>query len=221
MSTPIRPVKSVFTAIAALVASIASHSQASFAETRTAVFAGGCFWCVEADFEKVRGVIGAVSGFTGGTVANPDYRQVVKGGTGHLEAVRIEYDPDKVNYERLLHLFFRSVDPTDGGGQFCDRGHSYTTAVFVANEAEKTAAETARTAAEADLGATVVTPVLDAGPFYPAEDYHQDYYRQKALILSRFGPISKEKAYKRYREACGRDARVRDLWGDAAPFAPG
>jgi len=221
MSELIESMKRALAATIVLAASLGMFSHASYAETRTAVFAGGCFWCVEADFEKVPGVVEAVSGFTGGTVANPTYKQVVRGATGHIEAVEIEYDPNEVGYERLLHLFFRSVDPTDDGGQFCDRGHSYTTAVFVANEAEKIAAETARTAAEADLGATVVTPVLDAGPFYPAEDYHQDYYRQKALILSRFGPISKEKAYKRYREACGRDARVRDLWGDAAPFAPG
>ena len=221
MSIPIRSVNRALAAAAVIAASVTLHSHAGFAETRTAVFAGGCFWCVEADFEKVPGVIGAVSGFTGGTVANPTYKQVVRGETGHLEAVRITYDPDKVSYERLLHLFFRSIDPTDDGGQFCDRGHSYTTAVFVADEAETAVAEAAKTTAEADLEMTVVTPVLDAGPFYPAENYHQDYYRQTGLILSRFGPISKEKAYKRYREACGRDMRVRDLWGDSAPFASG
>ncbi len=219
MSASIQTTKRALTATAILVSSLVLLSHASSAETRTAVFAGGCFWCVESDFESVEGVIGAVSGFTGGTVANPTYKQVVRGGTGHLEAVQIEYDPDRVSYEQLLHLFFRSVDPTDDGGQFCDRGHSYTTGVFVMDEAEKIAAEAAKAAAEADLERTVVTPILDAGTFYPAEEYHQDYYMKSDLILSRFGPISKKKAYKRYRQGCGRDVRIRELWGDAAPFA--
>jgi len=219
MPNPIRSMNLSLAVVAALFAGMALSPRTGSAETRTAVFAGGCFWCVEADFEKVPGVIEAVSGYTGGTVENPTYKQVTRGGTGHLEAVRIDYDPDRVSYERLLHLFFRSVDPTDDGGQFCDRGHSYTTAVFVADETEKTAAEAARTKAQDDLGMNIVTPILEAGPFYPAEEYHQDYYRQKDLILSRFGPISKEKAYKRYRQACGRDRRVKKLWGDAAPFA--
>ena len=204
--------------VTALIASIAIFSSASSAETRIAIFAGGCFWCVESDFEKVPGVIEAISGFTGGTTANPTYKQVVSGGTGHIEAVQIEYDPGEVTYERLLHLFFRSVDPTDSGGQFCDRGHSYTTAVFVADENEKAAAEAAKRMAAADLNMKVVTPILEAGPFYEAEEYHQDYYRKSDLILSRFGPISKKNAYKRYRQGCGRDARVEELWGDAAPF---
>lgn len=219
MSTTIKSMNWALSAAAALVAAMTLTPHAGFAETRSAVFAGGCFWCVEADFEKVPGVIEAVSGYTGGTVENPTYKQVVRGGTGHLEAVRIDYDPDEVSLDRLLHLFFRSVDPTDDGGQFCDRGYSYTTAVFVADDTEKSAAEAAKATAEAELEMTVVTPILDAGPFYLAEDYHQDYYRQKNLIISRFGPISKEKAYKRYRQACGRDQRIKDLWGDAAPFA--
>lgn len=219
MSTTIKSMNWALAAAAALVAAMTLTPHAGFAETRSAVFAGGCFWCVEADFEKVPGVIEAVSGYTGGSVENPTYKQVVRGGTGHLEAVRIDYDPDKVSFDRLLHLFFRSVDPTDDGGQFCDRGYSYTTAVFVADDTEKSAAESAKATAEAELEMTVVTPILDAGPFYLAEDYHQDYYRQKDLIISRFGPISKEKAYKRYRQACGRDQRIKDLWGDAAPFA--
>ncbi len=219
MSTTIKSMNWALAAAAALVAAMTLTPHAGFAETRSAVFAGGCFWCVEADFEKVPGVIEAVSGYTGGSVENPTYKQVVRGGTGHLEAVRIDYDPEKVSFDRLLHLFFRSVDPTDDGGQFCDRGYSYTTAVFVADDTEKSAAESAKATAEAELEMTVVTPILDAGPFYLAEDYHQDYYRQKDLIISRFGPISKEKAYKRYRQACGRDQRIKDLWGDAAPFA--
>lgn len=205
--------------VAILLGLIVTQTRANAAETKTATFAGGCFWCVESDFEQVPGVIEAVSGFTGGAVANPTYKQVVKGGTGHLEAVEITYDPAKVSYDQLLHMFFRSVDPTDAGGQFCDRGHSYTTAVFVSNPAEKAAAEAAISQAGADLGQAIVTPILSTADFYPADDYHQDYYKQSKTVLTRFGPISKKKAYKRYRKACGRDARVKQLWGDAAPFA--
>ncbi|MCU0911589.1 MAG: peptide-methionine (S)-S-oxide reductase MsrA [Rhodobacteraceae bacterium] len=184
-----------------------------------AIVAGGCFWCVEADFEKVAGVRGAVSGFTGGTVANPTYRQVTAGGTGHYEAVEIDFDPGRIGYEQLLSLFFRSIDPTDAGGQFCDRGDSYRTAVFVQGAAQRAAAERAKAAAEAALGRPIVTPILDAGRFWPAEAYHQDYYLSDDVILTRFGPRRKSVAYDLYREACGRDARVRALWGDAAPFA--
>ena len=207
--------------VAILLGLIATQTRANAAETRTATFAGGCFWCVESDFEHVPGVIEAVSGFTGGTVVNPTYKQVVKGGSGHLEAVEITYDPAKVSYDQLLHMFFRSVDPTDAGGQFCDRGQSYTTAVFVSNPAERAAAEAALRQAESDLGQTIVTPILATSAFYSADDYHQDYYKQSKTVLTRFGPISKEKAYKRYRKACGRDARVKQLWGSAAPFVGG
>jgi peptide-methionine (S)-S-oxide reductase len=204
----------------AIVAGLAVHcGEARAAETETAYFAGGCFWCIEADFEKVKGVSEVVSGFTGGDVVNPTYRQVVGGGTGHYEAVEIAYDPARVSYEDLLYAFFRSVDPTDAGGQFCDRGDSYRTAIFVETPAERAAAEAAKTRAEADLGRDVVTPILDFDAFYAADDYHQDYYKQDSLILTRFGPRSKEAAYTLYREACGRDARVRELWGDAALFA--
>lgn len=191
---------------------------ATQAETRTATFAGGCFWCVESDFESVDGVIEAVSGFTGGTVANPTYKQVVNGGTGHYEAVAITYDNSKVTYSKLLDLFFRSVDPTDPGGQFCDRGQSYATAIFVSDPAERATAEKAKAEAQAALGKEIVTPIVEAGTFYVADDYHQDYYKQNALVLTRFGPKSKASAYKTYRKACGRDQRIRQLWGDDAPF---
>jgi peptide-methionine (S)-S-oxide reductase len=204
----------------AIAAGLAVHcGEARAAETGTAYFAGGCFWCIEADFEKVDGVGDVISGFTGGTVANPTYRQVVGGGTGHYEAVEIAYDPAQVSYEDLLYAFFRSVDPTDAGGQFCDRGDSYRTAIFVETAAERAAAEAAKARAESELGREVVTPILDFDVFYPADEYHQDYYKQDALILTRFGPRSKEAAYTLYRDACGRDARVRELWGDAALFA--
>ena len=191
--------------------------QAAFAETAT--FAGGCFWCVEADFEKVKGVKGVVSGFTGGKVANPSYKQVVAGGSGHFEAVEIEYDPNTISYQQLVQLFLRSVDVTDAGGQFCDRGASYRTAIFASNKAESDIATAEIDRAEKALGQEVVTPVLTAGAFYPAGEYHQDYYKKQDVILTRFGPRSKEKAYKLYRNACGRDQRVKALWGNEAAFA--
>ncbi|UOA25391.1 peptide-methionine (S)-S-oxide reductase MsrA [Pseudosulfitobacter sp. DSM 107133] len=205
--------------IAAACVGTATAVQA--ADMKTLTVAGGCFWCVEADFEKVKGVKEAVSGFAGGTVANPNYKQVVSGGTGHYEAVQITYDADIVTAGTLLNLFFRSVDPLDAGGQFCDRGDSYRTAIFAANPAQKQAAQQAKTEAQAALGKTVVTPILSAQPFYPADAYHQDYYKQSGLVLTRFGPKSKASAYKAYREACGRDKRVKELWGDDAPFVPG
>lgn len=187
--------------------------------TENLVVAGGCFWCVESDFETVPGVIEAVSGYTGGTTENPDYKQVTRGGSGHYEAVQITFDPARVSRERLLQLFFRSIDPTDAGGQFCDRGESYRTAVFVSNNEEKAVAEAVRAAAQKELGQKIVTPVLDAKAFYRAEDYHQDYYKGQDLVFTRFGPKRQASAYKRYRQACGRDQRVRQLWGPAAPFA--
>lgn len=189
------------------------------ASADTLTVAGGCFWCVEADFEKVRGVSEVVSGYTGGTVANPTYKQVVRGGTGHYEAVEIEFDPSQVSREQLLALFLRSIDPTDAGGQFCDRGDSYRTAIFADSAAQAELARVAIAEAEQALGQDIVTPVLDTGEFYRAEPYHQDYYKSSDRVLTRFGYIAKSRAYKNYREGCGRDARVRELWGDAAPFA--
>lgn len=205
----------------ALLGVIAAFGLVTSAQTASAdeiVVAGGCFWCVEADFERVPGVSEAVSGFAGGTTVNPTYKDVVQGGTGHYEAVEITYDPSQVSREQLFSMFFRSIDPTDAGGQFCDRGQSYESAIFYSDAAEKAEAEAAKSEAEAALGQKIVTPILPAKPFYEAEEYHQDYYKKDDLILSRFGPISKAKAYKRYREGCGRDQRIEALWGDAAPF---
>jgi peptide-methionine (S)-S-oxide reductase len=189
---------------------------AAQADQKTAVVAGGCFWCVEKDFESVPGVTSVVSGFAGGKTANPTYKQVTAGGTGHYEAVQITYDDSKVSYADLITLFFRSVDPTDAGGQFCDRGDSYRTAIFVSGPAERAAAKAASAEAEQQLGAPIATKILPAGPFYAAEDYHQDYYKSSDIIITRFGPRTKASAYKLYREACGRDARVQQLWGSAA-----
>ncbi|MGH1464030.1 MAG: peptide-methionine (S)-S-oxide reductase MsrA [Cognatishimia sp.] len=189
------------------------------AATEKLVVAGGCFWCVESDFESVKGVKNAVSGYTGGTTKNPTYKKIGKGGTGHYEAVEITFDNKVVSRDQLLHMFFRSVDPTDAGGQFCDRGETYRTAVFYANDTQKAAAEAAKTQARADLGRKIVTPLLPAQKFYKAEAYHQDYYKGEKRVLTRFGPIRQSDAYARYRKACGRDTRVKSLWGTAAPFA--
>lgn len=185
------------------------------------VVAGGCFWCVEADFEKVKGVREVVSGFAGGKTANPSYKLVVNGGTGHVEAAEITFDSDVVSRDQVFSMFFRSIDPTDAGGQFCDRGDSYTTAIFAANPEQKAAAEKAKADAQSDLGQKIVTPIRDASTFYPADDYHQDYYKSDdRLAITSVGiGVKKSTAYKRYREGCGRDARVKQLWGSAAPFA--
>jgi peptide-methionine (S)-S-oxide reductase len=221
MTMGFREIKAGALAILIVTALCLQGARAEAAERETLVVAGGCFWCVEADFEKVLGVIGAESGFAGGDVANPTYKEVTHGGTGHLEAVRITFDPGQVSRADLLHLFLRSIDPTDAGGQFCDRGESYTTAVFVSDQAERTLAEDAIRDAETALGQQVVTPVRPLDGFWPADGYHQDYYKSSTLILTRFGPRTKASAYTLYRQACGRDARVRELWGDAAPFAGG
>lgn len=201
-----------------IVLALARPDPAGAAGPEALVVAGGCFWCVEADFEKVPGVTGAVSGFTGGDLANPTYRQVTRGGTGHYEAVRISFDSARISREQLLSLFLRSVDPTDAGGQFCDRGDSYRTAIFVSDMGERDIALRVIAAARAELGQPIATQVLPAGRFWPAEDYHQDYYKGTNLVLTRFGPRQQAGAYRLYRQACGRDARVKQLWGDAAPF---
>jgi len=172
----------------------------------TAVFAGGCFWCVEADFDKVDGVVSTISGYTGGTVANPTYKQVSHEKTGHYEAVKVTYDPDKVSYDALVDYYFHHIDPTDATGQFCDKGESYRSAVFVADASQREVAETEVSMIDASgvLGKPVVTQILDASTFWPAEDYHQDYYKKNPL------------KYRYYRTACGRDARVKKVWADAS-----
>lgn len=171
------------------------------AQLETAVFAGGCFWSVEANFEAMPGVVSAVSGFAGGRVANPTYDQVVRGGTGHLEAVQVTFDPARITYRQLVDRFWRTIDPTDAEGQFCDRGVSYRTAVF-ASAVQRPAADASRAAAAAELsGRRFVTPVLNAARFWPAESYHQDFARRNPV---RYG------GYSRF---CGRAARLRAVWG--------
>lgn len=199
----------MFAAVALLGLGMAG---AASAKTEKAIVAGGCFWCVESDFESVPGVIDVVSGYTGGSLDNPTYENH----EGHYEAVQITFDSSKISYDVLIAKFLRSVDVTDAGGQFCDRGSAYRTAIFALDGSQKSAAKAAVTEAESVLGASVVTPVLEAGRFWKAEDYHQDYYKGSNLVLTRAGPKKQSNAYKFYREACGRDARVKQLWGDQA-----
>lgn len=214
-----KPLAKVALTGALILAGLALQSQSAEAAQKRAYFAGGCFWCVESDFESLKGVSEVISGFQGGKSKNPSYKQVTKGGTGHYEAVEIRYNDAQISYDQLLYNFFRSVDPTDAGGQFCDRGNSYRTAIFVSNKGERAAAEKAKARAQKDLGRKIVTPILDVTPFYPASAYHQDYYKQSEVVLTRRGPKSKANAYKFYRKACKRDAKVKQLWGSAAPFA--
>jgi len=171
--------------------------------TAKATFAGGCFWCVEADFDKVEGVISTTSGYTGGRGANPSYEEVSHGGTGHAEAVEIVYDPARVSYEQLLAYFWRHIDPTTRDRQFCDVGSPYRTAIFAHGEAQLRAAQASKAALEKSkpFKEPIVTEIVQAGPFYAAEDYHQDYYKKNPV------------RYKFYRTNCGRDARLKQLWG--------
>jgi peptide methionine sulfoxide reductase msrA/msrB len=172
--------------------------------TRAAYFAGGCFWCTESDFEKVDGVIEAISGYTGGNVANPTYKQVSEGGTGHVETVKVVYHPAKVTYEELLEVFWMHVDPTDGDGQFVDRGSQYRSVIFYSNEQERILAEASkkRLATSGRFDRPIVTDILPLGPFYPAEDYHQDYYKKNPI------------RYRYYRSRSGRDQFLKKVWGD-------
>ena len=171
--------------------------------TAKATFAGGCFWCVEADFDKVPGVISTTSGYIGGTVANPSYEQVSAKTTGHAEAVEIVFDPAKVSYEQLLEKYWRTIDPTTKDRQFCDAGSPYRTAIFTHGPAQTAAAQASKAALEKTkpFKAPIVTTIEAAGPFYAAEGYHQDYYKKNPV------------RYNYYRSACGRDARLKELWG--------
>ena len=193
-------------AFAALGVAAAMAVPAIAAESTAAVyatFAGGCFWCIEADFEKVDGVLSVTSGYTGGHVTNPTYEQVSAGGTGHTEAIRVVYDPDVVTYDQLLQTFWHSIDPTVKDRQFCDVGDQYRSGIFYHNEAQREAAERSRKKLERSkpFSEPVVTGITVASTFYPAEAYHQDYYKKNPL------------RYAYYRKACGRDRRLKELWG--------
>ncbi|HEX6994683.1 MAG TPA: peptide-methionine (S)-S-oxide reductase MsrA [Gammaproteobacteria bacterium] len=186
-----------------VAAASAVAAQEQSADTAVATFAGGCFWCVEEAFDKVEGVVSTTSGYTGGHVPNPTYEQVSAGRTGHAEAVRVEYDPDVVSYEMLLDAFWHNIDPLDAGGQFCDRGSQYRSAIFYHDAEQRELAERSKRELEESgkLPGKIVTEIVAAGEFYPAEDYHQDYYRRNAL------------RYNFYKFTCGRPARLEELWG--------
>lgn len=177
----------------------------------SAIFAGGCFWCMEHPFDELDGVVSTTSGYIGGTTPSPTYSQVSSGTTGHTEAVKVVYDPAKISYEQLLPVFWRNVDPLDGGGQFCDRGDQYRTGVFYENEEQRQLAEQwkQQLVASGRFDKPVVTEITEASEFFPAEDYHQDYYK--------VNPVR----YKFYRYRCGRDQRLQEVWGDEAPKAAG
>jgi peptide-methionine (S)-S-oxide reductase len=188
----------------------------ALADKETAVFAGGCFWCVESDMDKVKGVLSTTSGYAGGTKANPTYEDH----EGYTEAVKIVFDNKVVTYDQLLGHFLRTIDVTDAGGQFCDRGSSYVSAIFATSPAQKKSADAAVAQAAKDLGQPIATPVRSKANFADAEDYHQDYYLGENRKLTRFGIVKQSEAYKGYRKACGRDARVKEVWGKAAYSFP-
>jgi peptide-methionine (S)-S-oxide reductase len=176
------------------------------AERATATFAGGCFWCMEGPFEKLKGVVSVTSGYTGGQKENPTYEQVSSGGTGHAEAVQIIYDPAKIGYDQLLEVFWHNIDPLTANAQFCDHGSQYRSAIFYHDGAQKTAALETKRKIEASgrFSKPLVTEIVAASAFYPAEEYHQDFYKKNP------------ERYLTYRMGCGRDRRLKELWGDAA-----
>jgi peptide-methionine (S)-S-oxide reductase len=171
-----------------------------------AVFAGGCFWCMEAPFDKLHGVVSVISGYTGGKKKNPTYREVSAGGTGHAEAVQIEYDPTKISYDKLLSVYWHNIDPTVKDSQFCDSGNQYRSAIFFTTEEQRIVAQQSKSALEKSkpFKGAIVTEITPAGEFYPAEEYHQHYYKKNPI------------RYAYYRNGCGRDQRLKELWGSAA-----
>jgi peptide-methionine (S)-S-oxide reductase len=203
MTTPRRSIR-LFTLAAALLAVAVAHAADAdkpAKKTAIATFAGGCFWCMEPPFDAVKGVRATVSGYTGGEKKNPSYHEVSAGKTGHCEALQVEYDPAQVTYEQLLEVYWHNVDPTTGDRQFCDWGNQYRPEIFYHDEAQKAAAEASKREVEKKLG-EVAVKITPAGVFYPAEEYHQDYYTKQP------------DDYHRYRKGCGRDRRLQELWGD-------
>lgn len=190
-----------------LVSFLAGISDPAYAAAESslaqATFAGGCFWCMEKPFDELPGVIDTTSGYAGGTVENPSYYEVSAGGTGHVEAVQVTYDPSQVSYEMLLDVFWHNIDPLDGKGQFCDQGSQYRAAIFYADDAQQQAAQASKEllAVSGKLKGAIATAIQPASTFYPAEDYHQNYYQTHPV------------RYKVYRFGCGRDQRLAKLWG--------
>jgi peptide-methionine (S)-S-oxide reductase len=197
-----RALAALFLVLAA-VAAPSAHAQSQGLEKAT--FAGGCFWCMEPPFDKLAGVVSTTSGYTGGTKPNPTYEEVSSGRTGHAESVEVLYDPKQVSYEKLLDTFWHNIDPTVRDRQFCDVGTQYRTAIFVHNDEQRRIAERSKAELEKSkpFRQQIVTPIVAAGPFYPAEAYHQDFYKKNPI------------RYKFYRDGCGRDARLKELWGSA------
>ena len=202
-SVPLIAFAALVLGVSGFFRTLPSASAQSSDDSASLIVAGGCFWCVESDFDKIPGVLATTSGFSGGTVENPSYDQVVDGGTGHYETVKINYDPAQVSFDQLLTAFWHSTDPTDPGGQFCDRGQSYATALFIEGAQERAVAQASKDTLIAQ-GFNIVTPILDRMPFYPAEDYHQDY------------ALKNPRRYAFYRYSCGRNAKVKRIWGDLA-----
>jgi peptide-methionine (S)-S-oxide reductase len=187
--------------VALALARLGATAQQVVSPSAIATFAGGCFWCVEADFDKVAGVISTTSGYTGGHTVNPSYEDVSHGGTGHAEAVQVAFDPTRVSYEKLLEAFWHNIDPLAKNQQFCDHGDQYRTAIFYHDDTQRLLAEGSRAAVQARFRQPIATEITPAGPFYKAEDYHQDYYLKNPI------------RYRFYRFNCGRDARLQELWG--------
>jgi peptide-methionine (S)-S-oxide reductase len=206
--TPLRALNrvAIATLLFGLLGGAATLALAATAVTAKATFAGGCFWCLQADFDKLAGVISTTSGYTGGSVPNPSYEQVSAKHTGHAEAVQVVYDPGKVSYEQLLDHFWHSIDPTVKDRQFCDVGSPYRTAIFVHDTAQLKSAQASKAALEQvkPFKEAIVTEIVPATAFYAAESYHQDYYKKNPI------------RYHYYRTTCGRDARLKQLWGDQA-----
>ncbi len=203
--------KSIVSLAIAIIISVLSPSLAQ-AKTEIAIFAGGCFWCVESNFDKVKGVTETISGYAGGTMKNPTYGNH----EGNQEAEKINFDPAVVSYKDLVRYFLRTTDVVDAGGQFCDRGDAYISVIFTLNDEQRKAAEEAKAEAEKYLGKKIVMPIRDFTSFADAEAYHQNYYHGENRVLTRFGWVKQSYAYEQYRLACGRDARVNALWGKAA-----
>lgn len=194
--------------------SLAAAALAQPAHAEKALFAGGCFWCLQADMDHVKGVTATESGYAGGKSANPTYDDYERG--GHREVVEVEFDPKVISYKDLTLAFLHSVDVTDKGGQFCDRGHAYSTAIYALTPEQAKAAREAIAEGEKQLGRMIVTPIEGAAKFWKAEDYHQEYYKSQERQLTFVGYATRADLYKRYRKGCGRDAKVQMVWGTAA-----
>jgi peptide-methionine (S)-S-oxide reductase len=191
-------------ALLPLIAVYAGPSGATNGGPAIATFAGGCFWCMEHPYDELKGVISTTVGYTGGHVKNPSYEQVSAGGTGHAESIEVAYNPEKISYQKLLNVFWYNIDPLTKDAQFCDSGHQYRSAIFYHNKEQKRLAEQSKQQLEQSgrFDQSIVTEIVKAGPFYPAEDYHQNYYLKNPL------------SYKFYRYTCGRDQRLEELWGE-------